>query len=223
MSSFHKFQDNTQNMRVLNGNYFSDLEASSVSIYDVAMYAFMSEVLTLGRMNSIINTVKKGIDVHKTMPLELRSPVPVLALVEAYRGLCSASCEGLTAVGLAHTEFIKHHRFSLLDNFYTTFLHEISQLKAQIEQLTILSGWQLNAEVTSLQHHWFSQLLTPLTKNIQPNDLSAVPWCDQFFQICGFEKIKKNNKNLSSSFMLLGLFTSGALLGMRSSHLMASS
>lgn len=111
----------------------------------------------------------------------------------AYKDLCSAACEGLIAVGLAYTEFMKNHRFSSAVNFYMTLSQDTLQLKAQIDQITMLSGWQLNSDVTELQVHWYSQILKPFASNIQCADISHAPWCDQFFQISGFKR-EKNKK-----------------------------
>lgn len=215
MTSFQKLQNLVQITDRATRDNLSDIELTRVSIYEIAMHAFLSEVLTLERMNKIINAIKKGVNSHKATADNSAVSITAVLQQAAYRGLCSAACEGLTAVGLAHTEFMKQNRYGIADDVYKTLLKETLQLKFQMDQITMLSGWQLNLDVTSTQHHWFSQLMKPSTPHLHYDNTPALPWCDHFFELCGYQKIS-NYKNPSSSLMLLGLFSSGALVGMRS-------
>ena len=194
---------------------FADPTAIHTSIYNLVLHAFMSEVLTLSRMNNIIDAVCEGIgnfDNEKTR--STNATLPVLQR-SAYQGLYSAACEGLNATGLAHAEFLRNGNFSVSSNFKRALADETLKLKRQLDQITLLADWQAEFKAKNDQDKWLQQLSTPITANANQHDKSILPWVDQFFQICEFDSIK-NSEHLAAQFMLLGLFTSGVLAGMRS-------
>lgn len=192
----------------------TDFDTIHASIYNLVLHAFMSDVLTLSRMNSVIHTVQEGLNDFATIKNHLTSNMRPMAQRSAYRGLCNAACEGLAAVGLAHAEFIKRARFSTSANFNNVLAHETLQLKRQLDKITVLSDWQSEFDIKNIQIQWLKQLSIPTTTNLAQGEKSNLSWSDQFFQTCEFKAIK-SSENLDAGFMLLGLFTSGVLAGMQ--------
>jgi hypothetical protein len=215
MSSIYKLQDIVQTVRHTTQDIYPDIDAVRTSIYGVVMLAFKSEVLTLSRMNRVIRAVRKGVDDCKLTASQVASHELTLARLGAYRGLCSAADEGLTAVGLAYTDLLKFHGFSLSTDFGKLLLHETLGLKQQIEQVTLCADWNSNGQVTQLQSHWFGQLLVPLKPDSKPQEAFVMPWSARFFQICGYEPLM-GKSDPDASLMLLGLLTNGVLTGLRS-------
>lgn len=193
----------------------TDSDAARASIYNLVIHAFISEVLTLARLNSVIYSVREGINDFSTAKIQLTSYMLPMAQQSAYRGLYSAASEGLAAAALAYAEFMKYSRFGVSDNFNKNMEYEILQLKCQLDQITVLSDWQSNIGAQGEQMRWLEQLSVPITANTTQDCKSILSWSDQFFQICEFKAVK-NSENLVAGFMLLGLFTSGVLAGMRS-------
>ncbi|MGA8514748.1 MAG: hypothetical protein WB821_08245 [Burkholderiaceae bacterium] len=217
MSSIFKLQDIVQTVRHTTQDISPNLDAVRASIYDVVMHAFMSEVLTLGRMNGVIRAVRKGVDDSKSTASDAATNTLTLTQLGAYRGLCRAADEGLTAVGLAYTDLLKFHGLSLSTDFEKLLLHETFRLKQQLEQVTFCADWHSNSQVTGLQSHWFAQLSVPLTPDFRAQEASVMPWSARFFQLCGYEP-SMGKSDPHASLMLLGLFTSGVLTGLRSAQ-----
>lgn len=200
----------------------TNLDAARASIYDLVMHAFISEVLTLARLNSVIQSVRDGINDFSTTKNSPTSFMLTMAQRSAYRGLYSAASEGLAASALAYSEFMKYSRFCVSKNFNKNMAYEVLQLKCQLDQITMLSGLQSNIGFQSVQMRYLQQLSIPIPANSTQDDKSVLSWPNQFFQICEFKAIK-NSENLVAGSMLLGLFTSGVLAGMRSYATTASS
>jgi hypothetical protein len=195
-----------------------DLDAVRASIYEIAINAFMKEVLTLNRMHGVILAVREGVDdgvVTAASGSDDNAPPKMQQC--AYRGLCTAADEGLAAIGLAYSEYARFHRYSLPASFGSLWLHEVRALRQQIDQITLGADWTANSAVASLQRYWFEKLLNPVESYINAEEASALGWDDRFFQVCGYEALQDKN-NFKASLMLLGLLTSGALMGMRSSQ-----
>ncbi len=215
MTSLKNLQAVVQTVHVSANKNLTDLDAIHASIYNLVIHAFLSEVLTLARMNNVIHAVREGVNDFAITKTHLTSDMLPMAQRSAYRGLYSAMCEGLAALGLAHAEFMKNSRFSVSASFNEALGHETLQLKHQLDHIAILSDRQTDIDVKNMQKQLLQQLSTPIETNWAQDDKSILPWADQFFQICEFRAIK-NSENLTAQFMLLGLFTSGVLAGTRS-------
>jgi hypothetical protein len=213
MSSIHKLQDIVQTVRHTTQDISPDIDAVRTSIYGIVMNAFTSKVLTLNRMNGVIRAVRKGVDDCKLTASQAAPHELTLVRLGAYRGLCSAADEGLTAVGLAYIDLLKFHGFSLPTDFEKFLLHETLGLKQQLEQVTLCAEWNSNGQVTGLQAHWFEQLLIPLKPDSKPQEDSVMPWSARFFKICGYEPSGERS-DPHANLMLLGLLTSGVLTGL---------
>lgn len=213
MSSIPKLQDIVQTVRCTTQGISPDIDTVRTSIYGVVMHAFMNEVLTLGRMNGVIRAVRKGLDYSKLTASHKAPYSLTLARQGAYRGLCCAADEGLTAVGLAYSDLLKFHGFSLPTDFGKLLLHETLGLKQQLEQVTLCADWNSNEQVTRMQEHWFEQLLIPLRPYPKSQETPVMSWSSRFFQICGYEP-SRGKADPQASLMLLGLLTSGVLSGL---------
>jgi hypothetical protein len=214
MVSFKKLQTLSQTARLVARDNPSDLDAVHVSIYDLVMYAFMNEVLTLGRMISVVQAVRQGIEDSANQAAVADDSTEVLSLREAYRGLCSAATEGLSAAGLAHAALRKLSGENLSAAFGKTLWHGILEYKQQLDQITIEADWLSNNRIKSLQTHWFDQLLRIGQQGSEKEYISTLPWSDIFFQACGY-KATTDKSDVQANLMLLGLITSGALTRLR--------
>jgi hypothetical protein len=214
MASLQKLKNIVQTARFATLEKSQDLDAVRASIYEVAINAFMKEVLTLNRMRGVIQAVREGVDDGAVTASGFDGNALPKTLQCAYRGLCAAADEGLTAIGLAYSEYVRLHGHSLPASFGSEWLQEVRGFKRQVDQITLGADWTSNGVVTKLQCYWFEQLLHPVETNINAEEMSALRWDDRFFQVCGYETPRDKN-NTKASLMLLGLLTSGALLGMR--------
>jgi hypothetical protein len=217
MASFKKLQDLTQTARLVAQDNASDLDAVHVSIYDLAMHAFMNEVLTLGRMIRVVQAVRQGIEDSENQTTGADNSTEATFQREAYRGLCKAATEALTAAGLASIELRKFSGENLSAEFGKTLWQAILQYKQQLDQITIEADWLSNNRIKGLQTHWFDQLIYIGQQGSEQEQMSTLPWNDIFFQSCGY-KAKTEKSDVQANLMLLGLITSGALIGLRASQ-----
>jgi hypothetical protein len=221
MASFKKLQDLVQTARRVARDNATSLDAVHVRIYDLAMHAFMSEVLTLGRMTRVVQAVRNGIEDSANQASDTYTSIEAsseaISQREAYRGLCTAANEGLTAAGLAYAELRKFSGTRLSAEFGKTLLPEILEYKQQLDQITIGANWFSNNQIKRLQTHWFDQLLHIEEQGSKQEKMSGLPWIDIFFQSCGYEA-KTEKSEVQANLMLLGLITSGALIGLRASQ-----
>jgi hypothetical protein len=217
MASLRQLQNIVQTARFTTLEKSRNLDAVRASIYEVAINAFMKEVLTLNRVRGVIQAVREGVD--DGVVTASGSDGNALSKMQqgAYRGLCTAADECLTAIGLAYSEYVRFHGHSLPASFGSAWLHEVRGLRLQVDQITLGADWTSNSAVTGLQSYWFEQLLMPVRTNINAEELSALRWDDRFFQLCGYEAPREKN-NSKASLMLLGLLANGTLLGLRSSQ-----
>lgn len=214
MTSLRNLDDIEQTARRAAREQSPDLSALRSSIYDVVVHAFMNGVLTLDRMNSVIQAVRSGVDAGTLIAAGWEDYTLAVARQEAYRGLCTAAGEALAAVGLACGEFFKLHGSNLSIEVGNALLQEALVLRQQLEQVTRGADWVSNIEVTSMQSRWFQELFEPSTSPAKQARASASPWSARFLQECGCEfPLAKNDTR--ACLMLLGLFTSGALVGVR--------
>jgi hypothetical protein len=217
MASLRQLKNIVQTARSTTLEKSRDLDAVRESIYEIAINAFMKEVLTLSRMRGVIQAVREGVDDGAVTASDSdANGLPKMQQC-AYRGLCTAADEGLAAIGLAYSEYVRFHGQSLPVSFGSVWLHEVRGLRQQIAQITLGADWASNSAVAKLQCYWFEQLLNPVKSNINAEEVSALGWDDRFFQICGYEALRDKNAT-KASLMLLGLMTSGVLVGMRSSQ-----
>jgi hypothetical protein len=219
MSSLRKLQDIAHTARLATQEKSPDVDALHSSIYDVVMRAFMTEVLTLSRMNGVIHAVCKGVeDAAGASSAGAKKYAALTAQREAYRGLCSAAGEGLTAVGLVYTKFFRFHESRMSVELGAALSRETRILRQQLEQVTRSADWLSNSEVTALQAHWFEQLMEPFAPSpAQLERAPALSWEGRFFQTCGYEPSGRPH-DVRANLMLLGLLTSGALIVLRASH-----
>jgi hypothetical protein len=196
----------------------SGLDVVHVSIYELAMHALMSEVLTLGRIAGVVLAVRNGIE-DCTIPASGADECSQAIFErEAYRGLCTAATEGLTAVGIAQGEFCKLSGKNLSKEFSKTLAQEILECKRQIDQITIAADWPDSNQIKRSQTHWFDHLFQHIEEQNSKQEMtSAMTWSQVFFQSCGYEA-KNEKSDAQASLMLLGLISSGALIGLRSSY-----
>jgi hypothetical protein len=209
----HKLQDVVHAVRTANVSS-SDVDVLRRGIYDIAMHAFTSEVLTLGRMRSVITAVRVGVADSAQSRSAMVDASLELAQQGAYQGLCTAALEGLTSAGLAYTEFLKFNYLNVADDFDQLLLHETLALKQQIDQVTLCADWLSNSNVVRLQLRGFSRLLQPEVSAIKQETESVLPWTDRFFQASGYA-VARGKSNAQASLLLLGLLTSGVLSGLR--------
>jgi hypothetical protein len=217
MASLRHLQNIVQTARFTTLEKSPDLDAVRASIYEVAITALMKEVLTLDRMRSVIQAVREGVDDAAGAASGSDGNALLKMQQCAYRGLCTAADECLTAIGLAYSEYVRFHGNSLPVSFGSAWLHEVRGLRQQVDQITLGADWASNSTVVGLQSYWFEQLFMPVKTYINAEEASALRWEDRFFQVCGFETLR-GKSNVKASLMLLGLLTSGTLLGMRSSQ-----
>lgn len=220
MASSRKLQNLVQTARFTTLEKSRDLASVRTSIYDVARNAFMKEVLTLDRMRGVIQAVREGVDDGTVAVPGFDGYALAERQQDAYRGLCTAADEGLTAIGLAYAEYVRFHGHYLPASFGSAWLHEVRELRRQIDQITLGADWTSNSAVTGLQSYWFEHLLKPVATNINAEEMSALRWDDRFFQLCGYDA-PRDKSNATANLMLLGLLTNGALLGMHSSQAVA--
>ncbi len=218
MASSKNLQDLAHTAHLYARHNASGVNVVHVSIYDLAMHAFMSEVLTLGRISSVVLAVRNGIEDCKNQASGTTECSQVMFEREAYRGLCTAATEGLTAVGLAQGEFCKFTGKSLSKEFCKTLVQELMECKLQIDLVTTEADWPDGNRINRIQTHWFDQLFQHIEKeNSKQEKTTAVPWSHVFFQSCGYEA-KTERSDAQASLMLLGLISSGALIGLRASY-----
>jgi hypothetical protein len=213
MVPIRRLQDVVHAVRTANVSA-SDVVALRRGVYDIAMHAFMSEVLTLGRMRSVIAAVRIGVADSAQSSSGMANPPMKFAQRGAYQGLCTAALEGLTSAGLAYTEFLKFNYLGVPADFDQMLSHETLALKQQIDQVTLCADWLSNSDVTRLQLRGFNQLLQPEVSGIQQDAESVLPWTDRFFQASGYAVVQ-GKSNAQASLLLLGLLTSGVLSGLR--------
>jgi hypothetical protein len=217
MDSFSKIQNLVQIACLDARGCASKLDVVHVSICDLATHAFVSELLTLKRMTSVLQAVRKGIEDSADHPSNADISGQATPQRQAYRGLCTAANEGLAAAGLAFAEFRKFSGRSVSAEFRQALLQEATELKLQIDQITVGADWVSNAQVTGLQAHWFDQLLQIEERNSKQEQVSTLPWSSVFFQSCGYET-RTEKTDAKGNLMLLGLITNGALRGLQLAH-----
>jgi hypothetical protein len=192
----------------------SDFDVLRRRIFDITMHAFLADVLTLERMRSVIQAVCSGVTDNANAQVSLVADTRVLAHRGAYQGLCSAAGEGLTAAGLAFTQFFKFHDSSLSAEVSKALVDETQALKQQIDQITRYADQLSNSEVTQRQTRGFEQLLLPIRSQTKPANASTLSWTERFLQGSENQPLHVKN-NTNASLKLLGLLTSGVLLGLR--------
>jgi hypothetical protein len=181
------------------------------------MHAFMSEVLTLGRMTRVVQSVRKGIEDSSNQVSNPDVSSKAMPQREACRGLCTAANEGLTAAGLAYVELRKFSGKILSVEFDNALLKVVLDYKQQLDKINMGADWFSDNQITRLQTHWFDQLLHSENQGSKQEKMSATSWSSKFFESCGYEeKIAKSEAE--SNLMLLGLLTSGALVGLRNAQ-----
>jgi hypothetical protein len=214
MASLRKLLYLVQKTRDAARGNFADVEVLHASIYALAIQAFMSEVLTLRRMTAVLQAMQKGIEDSAARSLETDLSEQALAQRDAYRGLCRAACEGLTAAGLAYAEFIKLNGVTVTAEFKQVIEQEALELMQQFDQVIYSAGWSSNTQIAFLKTHWLDQLGNIEDSNFKGGTASEIPWNSRFFQLCGYEPMIAKNE-MQASFMLLGLITNGALAGLQ--------
>jgi hypothetical protein len=217
MSSFTKLQNLVQTARLAARENSSGLDDVRASIYDLSIHALMNEVLTLGRLTSLVQAVRNGIEDCTRQASGAVECNQAMFEREAYRGLCTAALEGLTAVGLAGAEFCKLSDGRLSTEFDKALCQAVLECKQQLDQITIEAAWPINDQMSRIQTHWFDQLLQPIAeRNFSQKESSAMLWSHTFMQSCGYEA-KTEKSDIQANLMLLGLISSGALIGLRAS------
>jgi hypothetical protein len=215
MTSFKTLQEILEASYARPGVSADDFESLRKKIYEISMHGFLQDGLTLARMRSVIHTIYIGVTVRAKGPSNLVDDNVEMAQRSACQGLCNAAGLGLTAAGLAFTQFLKFHGSSVPADIGKALKLEALALKDQIDQVTQSAGWLTNTDIARLQAHSFGQLMLPIGgTDAKQADESAISWSDQFFQNCGYLP-RHANSNINASLMLLGLLTSGALLGLR--------
>jgi hypothetical protein len=189
-------------------------------IYAISMQAFLQDVLTLARMRSVIQAISAGVMESTQASSSLTDENAEKAQRSAFQGLCSAAGLGLSAAGLACTQFSKFHGVMLPSEISQALVLETQALKDQIDQVTRCADWLTNPEVTRLQTHGYRKLMQPFGTGAKQADESFVSWSDRFFQTVGYQPIDAKS-NAHASLMLLGLLTSGALIGLLNAQAVA--
>jgi hypothetical protein len=182
-------------------------------IYEISMHALLQDVLTLARMRSVIQTINMGVIESAQASTSLADENAGKAQRSACQGLCSAAGLGLSAAGIAFTQFSKFHGSMLPPEIGQALVLETQALKNQIDQVTRCAGWLTDPEVIRLQAHGFGQLMQPFDTGAKQADESLISWSDRFFQTGGYQPVHAKS-NAHASLMLLGLLTSGALIGL---------
>jgi hypothetical protein len=214
MTSFRKLKGLAHTASFFMRDNTSGLDALHVSIYDLAIHGFMSEVLTIARMTRVVVAVRNGIDDSTHQASGANISIQALSQREAYRGLCTAATEGLTAVALAHVELRKFSGNSLSSEFAKALLQISMKYKQQLDLINARADWLSNRRIILKQSHWFDKLLYTQEQDSKKVSLSSMSWSSIFFQACGYEE-KSAKSEVDSSLMLLGLITSGTLAGLR--------
>lgn len=218
MVSFKILQNLAQTAGLATRDNALGVDAVHARIYDLAVNAFMSEVLTLGRMTRVVQAVHDGIADSNIPSHDKDVAGEARSQREAYRGLCAAATEGLAAAGLAHAQFCKFSGNHLSVELGNTLSQEILAYKQLLDHITTKTDWHSHSRINLLQEHWFGQLLQPVGKQgAKQANGSAIPWSDVFFQSCGYET-KAENSGIQANLMLLGLITSGAFAAIRASQ-----
>jgi hypothetical protein len=213
MASFIKLQDLAHSTLLAAQKTPSGLDAVHMGIYDLVVHAFTSEVLTLGRMTIVVQSVYKGIADSANQDPSADVSFNGLSQREAYRGLCAAATEGLTAAGLAYAELRKFSGKSLPLEFDNALSKVALDYGQQLGQINIGAAWFSDSRIVRLQTELFDQLLRIDEQDSKREKLTAVPWARKFFLSCGYEG--ENVKgDIESNLMLLGLITSGILVGL---------
>jgi hypothetical protein len=213
MDSLRRLLYLVQKTREVAGGNFAGLDVLQSSIYALAMQAFMGEVLTLDRMTAVLQAMQKGIGDSAARSAETDLSRLALAQREAYRGLCRAACEGLSAAGLAYTECMKLNGAVVSADFKKAIAHETRELKQQVDQIINFADWSSNTQITLLQTHCFDQLGNVETSNPKSSTGYELPWSSRFFRLCGYGPTVEKNET-QANLMLLGLITNGALTGL---------
>jgi hypothetical protein len=191
-----------------------DFDLLRSTIFNITMHAFMEEVLTLKRMCSVIQAVCIGVADNTNAPAGGAADTMVLAHRGAYQGLCCAAGLGLTAAGLAFTQFSKFHGACLPAGVGKAMVDQALVLKQQIDQVTRYADWLSNGDVTQLQARAFEQLFRRGNTQTQRASESSVPWVERVFRDSGFQPLHAGN-HIHASLILLGLLTSGVLTDLR--------
>jgi hypothetical protein len=124
----------------------------------------------------------------------------------------------MRTVGLAQAEFCKFSSERLSTELSEALWQEALACKQQLDQITIKAQWPADNQINHIQTHFFDQLLQPIEKqSSDPEKISAVPWSHVFFESCGYEA-RTEKSGVQANLMLLGLISSGALIGLRASH-----
>lgn len=197
----------------LSGVSTDNFELLRKKIFEISMHAFLHDILTLARMRSVIHTISMGVTDGAKSSLNLRHDNVVRAQRSACQGLCSAAGLGLSAAGLALTQFSRFQGVMLPSDMGTALALEAHALKIQIDLVTQSAGWRNNTNVTRLQAHRFGQLMQPIGIHAQQADTSGISWPDQFFRDSGYKPFQSTS-NTNASLVLLGLLTSGTLVGL---------
>jgi hypothetical protein len=211
MPSFKELQDLAQNASVVTRDNASGLDAVRANIYDLAMHGFLSQVLTLGRLTRVVQALQSGIEDSTNHAPSTDVFIEAIYKREAYRGLCTAATEGLTAAGLAHAQLRRLSGKRLSSKFSIALADLGRKYKQQLDQVNIAADWSSNRAITLQQSLWFDKLLYFDEPSLKQESTSAMPWSSMFFQACGYEE-KTAKSHVESSLMLLGLITSGALV-----------
>jgi hypothetical protein len=217
MTSFKKLQYLEQTASVITRENAADSDVVRASIYDLAIRGFMTEVLTLGRMNSVVQAVRNGIEDSINKAPSMDVSIQSLSQRQAYRGLGTAATEGLTATALALAQLRELSRRSFSSEFGAVMQHFCLKYKQQLDQINIGAGWFSSESIALQQKRWLDKLLYSDEQNSKQENMSAIPWSHSFFQECGYEG-EAAKSAAKSNLMLLGLTTSGVLAGILASR-----
>lgn len=220
MESFNKIQNLVQTACLDARGSASKLDVVHVSICNLATHAFASELLTLRRLTSVLEAVRKGIEDSADHSSTSDISDPAVSQRQAYRGLCTAANEGLAAAGLAYVAYRKLSGQSVSAEFRQALLKETGALKLQIDQITVGAGWVSNTQITGFQAYWLDQFFSIEERSSKQEKMSSVPWSNALLQSCGYETRTENN-DAKANLMLLGLITNGALRGLQVAQMAA--
>jgi hypothetical protein len=190
----------------------SDSSTVRLRIYDLTVRALMSEVLTLNRINSVLQAVRKGVDegVQNTVD---NIDAENSARIEACRGLCSAADEVLVAVGLGCRAFYNFYESNIPAEISADLLTQIHVFRKQLEQITRQAEWQTNSQVIEMQLRWFQDLSSRFVASLKHTQTSTIPWTERFLQGCSCLPATEGKKT-QAYLMLLGLLTQGVFVGL---------
>jgi hypothetical protein len=211
MASFDKLQHLAQTASIVTLDKASGLDSLRQNIYDLALHGFMDEVSTLGRMTRVVQAMRSGIEDSTNQASSTDATMEAVCKREAYRGLCAAATEGLTAVGLAHAQLRTFSGRRLPSEFATALRDLCRKYKQQLDQINVGAEWSFRSAITLQQSLWFDKLHDIDEQGSRQESSSAIPWSSLFFQACGYE-VKAAKSDADSYLMLLGLITSGALV-----------